>query len=242
MTGHPLESHRALVQDFATHSTARLRDAGANAEVAVAGIITDLKRRRSKKGDWWASFQLEDLEGLVEVMIFPKAYEPFQHVLENDRAVLVTGRVDLEEERARIRADVVQRLDGLLERNAEAVQVRLDAGDLDAGLAGRLRKALEAPSWRQAPLPRDRPDGDLAPAGPSRGRSGRALGAAHPGRGGGRGARTSAVPGPSRALRTSLPDDRMPLSFRARRTERSRVVATTGRSPGHGRSRPGSAR
>jgi hypothetical protein len=64
-------------------------------------------------------------------------------VLENDRAVLVTGRADFEEERARIRADAVHRLEGLLERSADAVQVRLDSGELDDELAGRLRKAIE---------------------------------------------------------------------------------------------------
>lgn len=144
VTGHPLESHRALVAEFASHSSATLRDANAQSEVAIAGIITDLKRRKSKKGDWWASFQLEDLDGLVEVMLFPKGYEAFQHALASDRAVLVTGRVDHEEERARLRADAIHPLEGLLERSADAVQVRLETAELEDDLLARLRGALEA--------------------------------------------------------------------------------------------------
>jgi len=143
VTGHPLEAYRPLLDGFTTHTTAKLREAPAAGEVAVAGIITDLKRRKSKKGQWWAAFQLEDLQGMVDVLIFPKAYEACQQILETDRPVLVAGRLEAEEERTRVLADSVSSLDGLRERHADAVQIRLDAEDLDEDLVDRLRRAVE---------------------------------------------------------------------------------------------------
>lgn len=144
ITGHPLEGYRPLLHDFATHTTALLREGTAGSDVTVGGLVTDLRRRRSKRGAWWASFQLEDLEGLVEVLVFPKAYETAQKVLENDRAVLVTGRLEVDEERTRIAAEQVHPLEGLRERKADAVQIRLEAAEIDADLVERLRRAVEA--------------------------------------------------------------------------------------------------
>ena len=134
-----------------------------------AGSSTDLRKRKSKKGLWWASFQLEDLEGQVEVLVFPKAFEQFQALLENDRAVLVTGRVESEEGRVRLSADEVASLDDLRERKAEAVQIRLEAAELDDD-ADR----PPPPGGRGAPRRRVRLPGDRAPGGFPPGRPGRA--------------------------------------------------------------------
>jgi len=144
MSGHPLESLSGLLDDFATHGTAALRELSSGAEVSVGGIVTDLRKRKSKKGAWWGSFQLEDLEGQIEVLAFPKAFEQFQALLENDRAVLITGRVAADEGRVRLNADEIASLDDLREKKAEAVQVRLDAADVDDELVAKLRRAVEA--------------------------------------------------------------------------------------------------
>jgi DNA polymerase-3 subunit alpha len=144
VTGHPLESYRDLVRDFGTHTTASLREGAGGTEVAVLGIVAELKRRKSKKGSWWASMQIEDLEGLVEVMVFPKAYEACEKLLENERPVLVSGRLDVDEDRVRISADEVLPLDELRERRAESARLRLAAADLDEEFVARLRQTVEA--------------------------------------------------------------------------------------------------
>jgi DNA polymerase-3 subunit alpha len=143
MTGHPLESLAGLLEEFATHRTGALRELPSAAEVAVGGIVTDLRKRKSKKGAWWGSFQLEDLEGQIEVLAFPKAFEQYQSLLENDRAILVTGRVESDDGRVRLTADEIGSLDDLRERKAEAVQVRVDAAEVDDGLVAKLRAAVE---------------------------------------------------------------------------------------------------
>jgi DNA polymerase-3 subunit alpha len=144
VSGHPLESLSGLLDDFASHRTLALRELPSGSEASVGGIVTDFRKRKSKKGAWWGSFQLEDLEGQIEVLAFPKAFEQFQALLENDRALLITGRVASDEGRVRLTADEIVALDNLRERRAEAVQVRLDAADVDDDLVQRLRRAVEA--------------------------------------------------------------------------------------------------
>jgi DNA polymerase-3 subunit alpha len=61
--------------------------------VRICGLITGVQRRMSKKGDPWASITIEDLEGGIEVMVFPGAYQLAMPVLVPDTIVVVKGRV-----------------------------------------------------------------------------------------------------------------------------------------------------
>ena len=143
-SGHPLGDQRELLQEFTSHDTAALREAPADCKVTIAGIVAELRRRKSRKGDWWASLRLEDLAGQVEVLVFPKAYATCQQQIENDRAVMVVGRLERDEERTRVIAESFAPLAQLLERRVEAVQLRLDAAKLDEHLIERLRRAVGA--------------------------------------------------------------------------------------------------
>jgi len=144
VTGHPLESYKEMLRGFASHSVSELEGVDSGTEVSVGGIVTSLRRRRSKKGDWWASLLLEDLDGPIEVLVFPKAYESCQGLLVDDRPTLISGRFDVDEERRRIIADGVCPLDELRERKADAVQVRLDADDLSDELVEQLLGTVES--------------------------------------------------------------------------------------------------
>jgi DNA polymerase-3 subunit alpha len=144
ISGHPLESYRELLSEFATHTTASVRELDSGTEVAIGGVITELRRRKSRKGDWWASFPFEDLEGQIEVLVFPKCFATHERDLDQERPALITGRVESEDDRVRLIADSVCPLDELRERNVDAVQVRLEAIDLDDELIAGLVQTVEA--------------------------------------------------------------------------------------------------
>ncbi len=144
ISGHPLESHRQAVRDFASHSTAELKGSEGSNEVALAGIITGVRKRKSKKGDWWAIVQLEDLDGQIEVLVFPRAFEECQNLLEVDRAVLINGKCEVEEENVKVIGDQVTPLDAMREARADAVQIKLDGVLLDEEMVDRVRAMIEA--------------------------------------------------------------------------------------------------
>src|SRR5690606_15907138 len=62
--------------------------------VAVAGLITGLNRKITKKGDSWAIVTLEDLEGAIDVMFFPSTYQLYATQLTEDAVVVVKARLD----------------------------------------------------------------------------------------------------------------------------------------------------
>ena len=61
--------------------------------VTVSGLITSVQRKITKRGDAWAMISLEDLEGAVEVLLFPSAYQLASTMLTEDAIVTVKGKL-----------------------------------------------------------------------------------------------------------------------------------------------------
>ncbi len=61
--------------------------------VTIAGMITSVTRKTTKRGDIWAVISVEDLEASVEVLLFPKAYDLVSTVIAEDTVVRVKGRI-----------------------------------------------------------------------------------------------------------------------------------------------------
>ncbi|HKS96098.1 MAG TPA: DNA polymerase III subunit alpha, partial [Terriglobia bacterium] len=97
VTGHPLEKYRARIAALTRHDSSSLAEIAHDSQVTLAGILTSLRVRPSKKGDLWASGVLEDLRGTVELLVFPQALQQLQSVLKPDTALVIKGRVRHEE-------------------------------------------------------------------------------------------------------------------------------------------------
>ena len=61
--------------------------------VTVSGLITSVQRKITKRGDAWAMVSLEDLEGAIDVLLFPSAYQLASTLLMEDAIVTVKGRL-----------------------------------------------------------------------------------------------------------------------------------------------------
>ncbi len=72
--------------------------------VTIAGLITGLARKVTKKGDTWAIATVEDLGGAIECMFFPGTYHQFGPLLSEDTVVAVKGRLRRQEDTVSIMA------------------------------------------------------------------------------------------------------------------------------------------
>jgi DNA polymerase-3 subunit alpha len=97
VTGHPLEKFMQRLGTLTRHDTSSIEEMAHEAPVTLAGILRGLRVKPSKKGDLWASAQLEDLRGSADLLVFPKVYQQLQGVLKPDTALLIKGRVRHEE-------------------------------------------------------------------------------------------------------------------------------------------------
>ncbi|MCU0225212.1 MAG: DNA polymerase III subunit alpha [Acidobacteria bacterium] len=147
LSGHPLDALRERLEEVATHTVSALRGGG---EVTVGGLVAGLKRKRTNKGDWMATFHLEDMTGSVEVVVFPKLYRDVGESLADEQAMVVRGRADGEEGPVRLLAESVVTLDAAAARPIEAVTIRIDA--TEAG-PERLQRVYELLADHPGPVP-----------------------------------------------------------------------------------------
>jgi DNA polymerase-3 subunit alpha len=77
----------------------------------VGGVVTELSRRYTKKGDLMATFVLEDLNASIEAFVFPKAMTDYGALLDDDAIVVVRGRADMRDDRLKLVCMEVQRPD-----------------------------------------------------------------------------------------------------------------------------------
>jgi len=101
VSGHPLNGvAHLLAAQVDTAIPAILEGAVANdAQVRVGGILAAVNRRVNKNGMPWASAQLEDLVGGIEVMFFPQTFSLFGAEIADDAVVIVGGKVRIQDDR-----------------------------------------------------------------------------------------------------------------------------------------------
>ena len=77
-------------------------------QVTLAGLITNVDRRVSKKGNPWAIVTIEDMESSIQCMFFGKVYEAASTELIQDAVVQVRGQVEVRDETVSMRATEMQ--------------------------------------------------------------------------------------------------------------------------------------
>lgn len=77
-------------------------------QVIVGGVIASVRNITTKKGDAMAFIQLEDPQGSIEVVAFPRTYNDAREVIRQDALVLVRGKVQVREEKIAVLADSIR--------------------------------------------------------------------------------------------------------------------------------------
>ncbi len=76
-------------------------------EITVFGMIAGKSEITTKKGGKMAFLNIEDKFGSVETVVFSKLYDVIKPYLEQDGAVLVKGRIDINETQAKLIASEI---------------------------------------------------------------------------------------------------------------------------------------
>ncbi len=101
VSGHPLNGVAHLLgrQTDTQIPTILEGDIANDTQVRVGGILASVNRRVNKNGMPWASAQLEDLTGGIEVLFFPQAYSVYGAEIADDAVVLVNAKVAIRDDR-----------------------------------------------------------------------------------------------------------------------------------------------
>ena len=101
ITGHPLEKYKNKLEDLQALSVEELsamtRSTGKDESLPTAGIISNVRVLKSKKGDFYAQAMLEDMSGSIDMIVFPEAYRRLADKVKLEVPVLVRAGVRIEE-------------------------------------------------------------------------------------------------------------------------------------------------
>jgi DNA polymerase-3 subunit alpha len=145
VSDHPLMGFEAALSRHTDSSLADMREedpvAGDRAPVrSVGGVVTDLRRSYTKKGDLMARFVLEDLQAAMEVFVFPRTMAEYGALIENDAIVVIKGRLDTREEEPKIVCMEVSR--PMLDRGQSDLHIKLPLGVLTDRRVEGLKEVL----------------------------------------------------------------------------------------------------
>jgi DNA polymerase-3 subunit alpha len=105
LTAHPLGDLANVLKAYTSKTIAECL-AGEEGRYVLGGLITNYRKRNTKKGELMSSFNLEDLTASVQVLVFPHIHR-FSPALDNDMTVLVDGRFYKEEEEVKLLAEKI---------------------------------------------------------------------------------------------------------------------------------------
>ena len=165
VSDHPLMGAERALRRYVECSIADLADMDDGTMRTVAGVVTALSRKYTKRGDLMATFVLEDIASSIEVMVFPKTMAQYNELLAPDAIVTVKGRIDGREDTVKLMAlEIALARDPSRQRSARA----------HPGQGQRPHRRARRPAQgdprrvrrRQSgvPAPRRRREGNRAPA------------------------------------------------------------------------------
>jgi len=154
VSGHPLARFRGVVESLGLTTTAELATKGHGARVLLFGHATGLKETSTKSGNRMAFFTLEDMDGTVDVTVFPEPYKAGAAGLHSREALLVRGRVDDGEKGRVVLADDIRPLEQALAETtgrhsvgaaeANACRIRVAAATAPGDALAALRRVCAA--------------------------------------------------------------------------------------------------
>ena len=125
VSDHPLLGYESALRRRADSTIGELEDADDGVFRVVGGVVTNLAKKWTRRGDLMATFDLEDLGGTIEIMVFPKTMADHGHKLADDTIVLVRGRIDRREDLPKVICQDVEILETTQLDQARPVRVQL---------------------------------------------------------------------------------------------------------------------
>ncbi|MGZ4767848.1 MAG: DNA polymerase III subunit alpha [Ilumatobacteraceae bacterium] len=142
VSDHPLLGVEAALRRKVDCGLAEAPERDDGAVLVLGGVITNLARKFTKKGDQMAVFVLEDLDSAIEVTVFPRALMELGHKLVDDAIVTVKGRIDRRDEaRVGFMALDVSIVEGL-DSNSAALRLKVPSTSLNELKIHQIRKIL----------------------------------------------------------------------------------------------------
>ncbi len=96
VSAHPLTPYLPFLKNKITHFSGQLSEASHKEKVIVAGMVIRFRRHQTKTGSAMGFATLEDIQGSIELVLFPKTWDRYGKLIEMDRVLTAEGKVDMQ--------------------------------------------------------------------------------------------------------------------------------------------------
>jgi DNA polymerase-3 subunit alpha len=145
VTGHPLTPYVPLLKKYALANTGQLAELPNRSMTRIGGLIAAVQNGISKKsGKPYSMVTLEDLEGTVQLLCMNENYEKFRSLFQVNKAILVTGEVNVGDERPKIFPQEIMALEDAPKKFTKQVHLRLQSAHLQPAQLETVRDLVVA--------------------------------------------------------------------------------------------------
>ena len=142
LSEHPMGEVAEQVGRFVNAYSGDLNDESLDGQrVVVGGIVTGLRTVITKRQESMAIVTMEDLQGAIEVVVFPRLYESTRATWRDGAILLVAGRVDHKGEEVSLLADLAADWDEAVAKGPDVFAREVAAGDRGNRSGGGHRRA-----------------------------------------------------------------------------------------------------
>ena len=125
ISGHPLAKYENELACLTNTNSERIKDMPDKTQVRLGGVVAKVQLKMTKKMDRMAFVTLEDLAGMVEILVFPDLFQTCESYLEQDKPILVVGDLTVDEKGGsatnKIKAKEIMPLEAAMEKMAKSV-------------------------------------------------------------------------------------------------------------------------
>ena len=107
VTDHPLSTVMDSLEQHVTHFAQDLNEAKHQERVSVAGIVTKIRQHQTKNGKQMAFATIEDIQGLIDLVIFPNTWNKYAELVRFDEIIYVKGKADANGGDAKVLVDQI---------------------------------------------------------------------------------------------------------------------------------------
>jgi DNA polymerase-3 subunit alpha len=110
--------------------------------VKVAGVIENLKIKRTKKGEKMAILTLEDQTGSIQIILFPDVFNSYSYHLKGDDPLLITGTAEVGDNSSKIIAQEIDSLQSIRQKDIRAIELGLNTDIISRDLLEEIKDVI----------------------------------------------------------------------------------------------------
>ena len=110
VSDHPLRMVMGKLRQIITHTTSELKEhigAHSGKQVTIAGLVSSIRSLYTKNNDPMAILTIEDMQGTIECVMFPRTWGTFRDLVVEDTVLIIRGKAEERQSTAQIIVDSV---------------------------------------------------------------------------------------------------------------------------------------